>query len=112
MCSSDLGDAVDVDLEVQVRPGRVTRPADKADDGPVGDYLPDVDQDLGLVGIHGHQAVAVVKPNYYPGGDPVPIDLTLEKGQFPYRADSPEGKALHDKLLSELRDQWSAIIDN
>lgn len=58
------------------------------------------------------EAVAVVKPNYYPGGDPVPIDVTLRKDQFPYRPNSPAGQALHEKLLAEISRNWDDILDN
>lgn len=55
------------------------------------------------------KTVAMFRPNYYDGGLADPIEITLPKEAFPVDVNSPAGKALHDEILKDLKDNWSDV---
>lgn len=57
------------------------------------------------------KAVALVKPNYYDANLADPLDITLEKDGFPYSADHPASKKMHDDLLRAIKEHWNDITD-
>jgi hypothetical protein len=57
------------------------------------------------------EAVGEIRPNYYDAGFADPFDFPLKKEAFPYKADSPAGKEMHDRLLQAIQSHWVDIMD-
>lgn len=57
------------------------------------------------------EAVALMELNYYPGGPPVMVDLTLEKHAFPIKDTNPESVALRKEILEGIQENWDEVTD-
>lgn len=57
------------------------------------------------------EAVALMELNYYPGGSPVSVDLTLNKRAFPVTPSNPASAALRKQILEGIEDNWDEVTD-
>lgn len=57
------------------------------------------------------RAIGMMEPNYYPGGPPVPIDLTLRKEAFPMSDSNPASARLKDQILQNLKANWEKVTN-